>query len=80
MTTVKQTARILAAADRDARHVWPSPHDEAIHYRCEFGRAKGMLAALLDTLNDDELPESVRAKVLAFQKARIAKALQEWGE
>lgn len=80
MTTLKQTARVLAAADRDARHVWPDVHAEAMHYRREFGRAKGMLEAILDTLDDGELPDSVRAKVLAFQKARIAKALQEWGE
>lgn len=80
MTTIKQIAHTLAAADLAVRHQWPSPHDEAMHYRSEFGRAKGMLAAILNTLDDAELPESVRAKVLAFQKARVAKALQEWGE
>lgn len=78
MTTTHQQARLLQAADRDARHVWPDLHSEAMHYCREFGRARGMLEAILETIEDDVLPEETRAKVMTWQLARVRKAISEW--
>lgn len=78
MTTIHQKARLMKAADRDARHVWPSLHDEAITYCARFGTAKGMLEGFLTLLTSDDLPEDVREKMLAFQIARTRRQLEEW--
>jgi len=74
MTTTHQQARLLQAT----AHKWPDVHAEAMHYRKEFGRAWGMLECLVDTIEDSELPEATRRKVMAFQMARVRKALSEW--
>lgn len=80
VATTKQLARILAASDRDARHQFPSLHDEAMEYRKRFGTAKGMLEGIVVLIEDEELPIDVRAKMLAYQIARTKKALEEWGK
>lgn len=76
MTTIKQQARMLDAANLDASHVFPDIHEEAMARALKFGQAKGLLEMWLSAL--DEPKELTRKAMLNFMAARTQKVLEEW--
>lgn len=76
MTSLRQQARLLAAADRDARHSFPSDHELLSRRSFQLGLAKGLLQ---DVLSAAEAPEDVREQCLNMAVARIRREFGETG-